>query len=216
LQACQTAVKTYICPSDPAPQPSNWPGQCNYLGNLGTTFMCDVSEQNPSSVAPSATADGIFYFKSHVRFADISDGTSNTAMFSEKLRGQGAPNPRTDMYVMPNQSSIDATYATCSATNTSTATPLTSKQGYSWVMGEMCCTTYNHVSTPNTLTCAGLPFPGNMANMAMQVPPSSHHTNGVNVGLCDGSVRFVNNAISLTTWRALGSRNGGEVLGPDW
>jgi prepilin-type N-terminal cleavage/methylation domain-containing protein/prepilin-type processing-associated H-X9-DG protein len=216
LQACQTAVKTYLCPSDPAGEPSNWPGQCNYLGNLGTTFMCDVSEQNASTLVPGATADGIFYFLSHVRFADITDGTSNTAMFSEKLRGQGYPNPRTDMYVMQNQTSIDATYTTCNATNTSTATPLTSKQGYSWVMGEMCCTTYNHVSTPNTLTCAGLPFPGNMANMAMQVPPSSGHTNGVNVGLCDGSVRFVNNAISLSTWRALGSRNGGEVLGPDW
>jgi prepilin-type processing-associated H-X9-DG protein len=216
LQACQTAVKTYICPSDPAPQQSNWPGQCNYLGNLGTTYMCDVSEQNPSTVDPSARADGIFYFHSHVRIADIKDGTTNTAMFSEKLRGQGYPNPRTDMYVMPNQSSIDATYATCNGTNTSTATPLTSKQGYSWVMGEMCCTTYNHVSTPNTLSCAGTPFPGTMANMAMQVSASSQHTGGVNVALCDGSVRFVSNGISLTTWRALGSRDGGEVLGPDW
>ena len=34
-------------------------------------------------------------------------------------------------------------------------------------MGEMCCTTYNHVDTPNTTTCAGIGFPGNMSNMAM-------------------------------------------------
>jgi prepilin-type processing-associated H-X9-DG protein len=45
---------------------------------------------------------------------------------------------------------------------------------------------------------------------------NSRHTGGVNVALCDGSVRFVANSISLTTWRALGSRNGQEVLGNDW
>jgi prepilin-type N-terminal cleavage/methylation domain-containing protein/prepilin-type processing-associated H-X9-DG protein len=214
--ACHFAVKTYICPSDATVTQTTWPGQLNYLGNMGTTFLCDLSEQNPSTLVPTATVDGVFYFESRVRFADITDGTSNTAMFSEKRRGQGFPNPNTDMYIMPNQTSIDATYATCSATNTSTATPLTSKQGYSWVMGEMCCSQYNHVSTPNTLSCAGTPFPGNMANMSMQVTASSGHTGGVNVGLCDGSVRFVPNSISLTTWRALGSRNGREVLGPDW
>ena len=40
----------------------------------------------------------------------------------------------------------------------------------------------------------------------------SMHTNGVNVALCDGSVRFVNGSIPLFAWRAMGSRNGGEVF----
>ena len=78
----------------------------------------------------------------------------------------------------------------------------------SWVMGEMCCTTYNHVAAPNTRTCAGSPFPAPMSNMAMQVPPSSAHANGVNLLLCDGSTRFVTNGINLTTWRALGTPRG--------
>src|SRR6516164_2220436 len=198
--ASRTAVKTYICPSDPAPEPPDWPGQCNYLGNMGTTFLCDVSEANPSTLVPNGFADGIFYFKSKIKFADITDGTSNTAMFSEKRRGQGHPDPRTDMYIMPNQTTTDATYAACNSTNTMTATPLTSKQGYSWVMGEMCCTTYNHMATPNTTTCASTGFKGGMQNMAMVVPPSSMHTGGVNVLLTDGSVHYVNDAISLTTW----------------
>ena len=77
----------------------------------------------------------------------------------------------------------------------------------------MCCTLYNHVSTPNTNTCAGLGFPGTMANMAMSVPPTSNHDMGVNVALCDGSVRFVTNSVDLGTWRALGTRQSGEVLG---
>ena len=59
-------------------------------------------------------------------------------------------------------------------------------------MGEMCCTEYNHVSTPNTATCAGLGFANNnMANMPMQVPPSSRHPGGVNVLFGDGSVTFI-------------------------
>ena len=213
---CRTAVPMFLCPSDPASPPSDWPGQNNYLGNLGTTFMCDVNEQNPSTVAPGATADGLFYYLSKVRLTDITDGSSNTAMYSEKLRGQGFPNPRTDMFTMHNTTTLDATFGSCQATNPATATPLTSKQGYSWVMGEMCCTTYNHVSTPNSLTCAGTGFPGSMANMAMDVPPSSYHSNGVNVLLADGSVRYVSNAISLATWRAVGSRNGGDIPGPDF
>ena len=74
-----------------------------------------------------------------------------------------------------------------------TAPPLTSRQGMSWVMGEMCCTLYNHVAPPNQTTCAGNPFPGNMANMAMQVPPSSNHPGGVNVLMGDASGRFIKN-----------------------
>ena len=44
---------------------------------------------------------------------------------------------------------------------------------------------------------------------------NSYHPGGVNVTLCDGSVRFVKESISLQTWRALGLRNGGEVISSD-
>src|SRR5262249_24439739 len=145
----------------------------------------------------------------------ILDGTSQTVFFSEKLRGEGFANPRTDMFTMTNQTSLDATYGACTAVDPNTALPLTSKQGYSWVMGEMCCTTYNHVSTPNTRTCAGIGFPVNMANMAMQVPPSSNHSGGVNAAMGDGSVRFIKNTITLAVWRALGTTRGGEAIQDD-
>jgi prepilin-type processing-associated H-X9-DG protein len=85
----------------------------------------------------------------------------------------------------------------------------------SWVMGEMCCSTYNHVATPNSKSCAGTGFPGTMANMAMQVPPSSLHPGGVNTLFGDGAVRFVKNSIGLFVWRAVGTRNGGEVISAD-
>jgi prepilin-type N-terminal cleavage/methylation domain-containing protein/prepilin-type processing-associated H-X9-DG protein len=210
--ACRTVVKGFLCPSDPAPLASDWPGQNNYYANLGTTFLCDLSEKLPSELVPGSQPTGVFYYLSSVRITDLTDGTSNTALFSEKLRGTGNPNPRTDMFIMTNTATLDDTYNTCQGMNAATATPLTSKQGFSWVMGEMCCTTYNHVSLPNSTTCAGIGFPQGMENMAMDVPPSSGHTGGVNAAFCDGSVHFIASGIDLVTWRALGTRNGGEVI----
>jgi prepilin-type N-terminal cleavage/methylation domain-containing protein/prepilin-type processing-associated H-X9-DG protein len=210
--ACQTQVATFLCPSDPATPPAAWLGQNNYYANQ-QTFLCDLGDSNPSTIAPGEQPGGVFYYLSKVKIADIIDGTSNTIFFSEKRRGEGVPNPKTDMLTMPNQDTLDLTYTTCQAVNPLTAVPLTSKQGASWVMGEMCCTTYNHVSTPNSTTCAGLGFAGGMRNMAMDVPPSSAHTGGVNALYGDGSVHFIQETIDLVTWRSLGTRNGGEVIG---
>jgi prepilin-type processing-associated H-X9-DG protein len=54
-----------------------------------------------------------------------------------------------------------------------------------------------------------------MANMAMQVPPSSFHPGGVNTLFGDGTVRFVKSTVSVPTWRAVGTRNGAEVVSSD-
>ena len=210
--ASRATVPTFLCPSDPAAPSADWPGQNNYYASQGAQFLCDLTESQPSTIAPNERPDGPLYYLSKVKMTDITDGTSTTAVFSEKLRGTGSPDPRADMKVMPNQSTLDGAYNTCRALNPLTATPLTSKQGSSWVMGEMCCTTYNHVSPPNTTTCAGTGFPGDMSNMAMVVPPSSYHPGGVMVTFGDGSVRFVANTVSLKNWRAMGTIRGGEII----
>jgi prepilin-type N-terminal cleavage/methylation domain-containing protein/prepilin-type processing-associated H-X9-DG protein len=210
--ACRTAVGLFICPSDPAGLPGDWPGQNNYYASQGVQFLCDLTENQLSTSAPNERPDGPLYFLSRVRMTDLTDGTSNTAVFSEKRRGQGTPDPKTDMKVMTPVFTLADAYNTCRALNPLTATPLTSKQGYSWVMGEMCCTTYNHVSTPNTTTCASTGFPGNMSNMAMVVPPNSSHTGGVNVAMGDGSIRFVRDGIDLAAWRGMGTVRGSEVV----
>jgi prepilin-type processing-associated H-X9-DG protein len=41
----------------------------------------------------------------------------------------------------------------------------------------------------------------------------SLHPRGVNAAMADGSVRFVADEIDLAPWQALGSINGGEVVG---
>ena len=43
----------------------------------------------------------------------------------------------------------------------------------------------------------------------------SYHPGGVNVGFADGSVRFAKNSVNITTWNALGTRAGGEVVSSD-
>jgi prepilin-type processing-associated H-X9-DG protein len=45
---------------------------------------------------------------------------------------------------------------------------------------------------------------------------SSPHTGGINVGMGDGSVRFLPQGISPTTWFFALTPSGGEVLGSDW
>jgi prepilin-type N-terminal cleavage/methylation domain-containing protein/prepilin-type processing-associated H-X9-DG protein len=219
--ACNTVIKGFHCPSDPAsdlvvsPDGITYPGN-NYWANMGTTFMCDLGDTNPSSVSPGAVPNGVFYYISEVSIAQITDGTSNTAMFAEKLRSGGRYSLQTSMLLIPNQTTLAATHQVCQSQTMDTAISICDGVGTCWALGETCCSVYNHVSTPNSLTCGGIPFPGSMVNMDMDVPASSMHTNGVNVVLCDGSVRFVSNAISLPTWQALGTRNGGDLLGSDW
>ena len=215
VTACRSQVAMFLCPSD-GPTIAGWPGGLNYLGNL-SSWACDLSENNPSTVAPGEMPTGVFYYLSAVKMADITDGLSNTAFFSEKIRGTGLrdPDARSDSMIIAAVTSLDATLQTCRNAPPATSTRLTYRQGMSWVMGEMCCTAYNHVDVPNKHTCAGTGFPGSMANMPMQVPPSSRHPGGVNTMMGDGTVRFIKDGVDLKAWRAVGTRNGGEVVSAD-
>lgn len=208
--ACETSIKVFQCPSDPAPplftqvNGLTYPGN-NYRGNQGV-------------VAPASTSNGVFYDRSQVKIADITDGTSQTALFSEKLRGAGQLNPRTTLFLMPShQPALTSVLQTCQGLDPSMAMPLCYDMGVCWAMGEESCTLYDHVSGPNTLSCQGMvSFTGGGISRSVDNPPSSGHTNGVNVLFCDGSVHFINNAVTLPVWWALGTRNGGEAINGDY
>ncbi len=85
---------------------------------------------------------------------------------------------------------------------------------------------YSHFMTPNTLTCTGAEsgFFGAQGNFTSDgsgggwigaSTACSNHPGGVNVGFGDGSVKFLKDTVSYQTWWALGTRNGGEVVGSD-
>jgi prepilin-type N-terminal cleavage/methylation domain-containing protein/prepilin-type processing-associated H-X9-DG protein len=209
-------ISGFLCPSDPAgPGIDDWRAGNSYFGNEGT-WLCDACEQTPSTVAPGEFPRGPFYNRSCVRLASLTDGTSQTAFFSEKRRGQGISDPRGDMWMMDSTPSLALTYQTCTSLDLTMAMSLSSRLGATWAIGDMTCTTYNHVSGPNSRTCAGMTpdmmMPGaSMVNMAVQLPPSSYHPGGVNLLFGDGSVHYIKDTIALNVWRALSTRNGGEA-----
>lgn len=59
--------------------------------------------------------------------------------------------------------------------------------------------------TPNS------PIPDLTTGSARLCAARSRHPGGVNVGLCDGSVRFVGKTVERAAWHALWTRAGGEV-----
>ena len=92
-----------------------------------------------------------------------------------------------------------------------------------WVDGKVHETGFTTTFAPNTVVpCPGQPNTDvdyvaatetNLGDTYAAVTSRSYHSGGVNVLFMDGSVRFVRNAIPLATWRALGTRAGGEVVG---
>jgi prepilin-type processing-associated H-X9-DG protein len=48
-----------------------------------------------------------------------------------------------------------------------------------------------------------------------QISFRSLHPGGLNFGMADGSVKFLKSSLSLQTYRALGTRAGGEVISSD-
>jgi prepilin-type processing-associated H-X9-DG protein len=167
--------------------------------------------------------------------ASITDGTSNTAAFSERVKAIGSNlGPTTAPFdggrptaSLATPAAVDnsvegspqAYYQICRATppvpigagqdaaNNQAGGPDDNISGSTWVTGQPANTRYIHVMTPNTWSCrSGL----QIAHVA-----SSHHPGGVNVLFCDGSVKFIKDSVGTTPWWAIGSRAGGEVVSAD-
>ncbi len=98
---------------------------------------------------------------------------------------------------------------------------LTPPNGNFWIAGNpSSCNmwdSYNHFMPPNTIACDSTTDTntGGYGGIADAFPPASNHPGGVNIGFADGSVKFIKDSVGLQTWWALGSRNGGEIIGSD-
>jgi len=211
-------IAFFYCPSDrqrkvvPPDAETQWAAS-NYMACWGR------SAPTATGTAIMDDADGLFNSRAAVRFADVIDGTSNTAAFSESL----LPDPSTpwsgkvvltqqnkDLVIVGAASGGGPTLTVESCMRFGEAVASQPARTTRWVDGFILYTAYYHWWEPNSSIpdCAKWSPLTSLWQMAR-----SRHPGGVNVGFADGSVHFVSDTVDLETWRALGSRNGGEVPG---
>ena len=225
-------VNAFLCPSD-----GNVPcgtyawknglgsfqqGYTSYPNNLGTIYLNNggkfdgpahrMNESTPNNHGPVVT------------LAMITDGTSNTAIFSEWIRGrnqnasttQGLHRIYLSSMALPTANtaaSVDMYVAPCQS-STTLATNYDHK-GRKWANhGAPEGGGYSHIMMPNTKACF---FSNQTDNNSIHtlVGASSYHPGGVNVAMLDGSVKFIKDSVSRPTWRALSTMNRGEIISAD-
>jgi prepilin-type N-terminal cleavage/methylation domain-containing protein/prepilin-type processing-associated H-X9-DG protein len=202
-------------------------GHQNYSGNSGNaphSFYDNNGHQANNGVMFGVAAG------KPVGVRDVLDGTSNTAAWSEKVKGIGSGGnnvydslkPTSSVFAAnvstsgsgtpaaPYQDAVPQFYQqTCLAINPLTSPLATGAiaQGTYWWDGHPETGLYNHVMLPNTWSCND-----SNVNDAAAATAASRHSGGINVGMCDGSVKFIKSTVSPITWWALGTRAGGEVI----
>jgi prepilin-type N-terminal cleavage/methylation domain-containing protein len=208
-------VPTYLCPSEPNDM-SRVDGSfvhypLNYGVNYGTWHVF-----NPMT---GQGGDGLFWPNSRTNSSSMIDGSSNTLGLAEVkayapyLRNGANPN----LPGAPIPASAD------------TIAPLGGQfkeTGHTeWVDGRVHQTGFTATFVPNTVvpyTTGGKQYDidftsyregQSLTNITYSaVTARSYHEGMVHALLMDGSVRVINESINLGIWRALGTRNGSEVV----
>jgi prepilin-type processing-associated H-X9-DG protein len=203
--------------------------------NNGVYYVPTASRSltNPSGItvypemgggAVASLAGGSYEIPRDTAF--ITDGLSNTAAFSEWVRGNGSNTPATcpaGLGLIYKMVGVNANAFAGLQNNDfqmAAACDRTVQSGSSytwkgdWWMADLF--PYSHTSTPNRKSCfygdvGGRPY----SSITSVITASSRHPGGVNVAFCDGSVRFIKSTVNPLTWQAIGTVNGGEVLSSD-
>ena len=213
-----TSILTLLCPSDANVPTDTWKFNGtkiqqpyhSYPNNIGTYFFNNNN-----------TFDGPAYELAEptwgppVTLATIQDGTSNTVIYSEFIRGRGEViSQGLHQIYSTSLLSVPTPLLTLNTTCQAATTVAYGNKGDVWP--DHNCTYgggYSHINTPNQLACW---FADTSASKYhTMIGASSYHPGGVNVGFLDGSVRFVKSSVSLQTWWALGTKAGGEVISSD-
>jgi len=249
-------LQMLLCPSESLAKSANFSltefAQINYAGNFGGP--ANIRACNGTIIpVQGSTILGLMAFlggsapasAGPVRVASITDGTSNTALFSEHLLalGNGVFAPvdanckpgtplgkrgifQTSASMVLDQGSLvnaQAFVAACKGLPTSTLAVTDDAFGAQWLLSADYAVGnngYSHVMTPNGISCIGTGggFGVNdtsWGGIGAAITATSNHPGGVNVAFADGSVKFVKDSINVQTWWALGSRDGGEIVSAD-
>lgn len=177
-------------------------------------------------------------FGAATRFAEISDGLSNTIMMSERLRSwtNGGPRAVGSRQVQAKLGIANGIAGSSTQPNLCLTvsdgkffiegTSVKGYWGHCYTDGQAERVGFNTVLPPNAPSCSATANE-NADNSEGLLPPTSHHPGGVNVLMADGSVTFMSETIDTGNlglppvsggrspygiWGALGSKSGGEVV----
>ena len=240
-----TKVNSFVCPSESL-KTGPWVASAftNYHASFGgpasinswsgafVPFRSDPGDRPGYTNAVQTPGCMTFGFEA------VTDGTSNTAMISEKLIGlngfvasalPGSQNGKRVSFQLSNSLNWDTATGTADALaflnacksmpSTTAPTNPTQWSGACWTgshAGTLHFNSYGHLMTPNGLSCvAANSWGGAPGGFNDAITATSNHSGGVNVVMIDGSVKFIKDTIAPQTWWAIGTRNGGEVVGSD-
>jgi len=210
-RARMTQIPSFLCPSDPDELPLLEGGRNNYYANQGTSLIHGLPPSDPSDPNHKLPKpNGIFFLNSRVKFRDIIDGTTYTAAFSEKIKGDGSNSIVTEesdsFQPGTHPDTLDQAVADCLACDISDLSKQRiSNVGVPWLRAYHSNSQYYHIAPPNSRSC--MYPPGRIMTTA-----GSRHPGGVNVLMCDGSVHFIQDTIELAVWRGMGTRAGKELV----
>ncbi len=202
-QACESAKFSIMyCPSDKVDNeiaPSEYYGRSrqNYVGCFGYHAYSHGDECQSQHAHLYTKFDGsCFKLSKFVTLAEITDGTSNTMMFSEVLlvNGTADSDKRGDVY---NDERMGSMFSTLLTPNSSSPDAMYSG------------------TCPDVTTSAGASDP---RRPCVEIASTeyyaarSNHSGGVNAAMADGSVRFFSDTIAADTWKAIGSTHGAETI----
>ncbi len=216
----------YFCPSDaqggePRTNTTVSLYCINYGFNLGTWKVYDPRD--------NSGGDGMFFPNSSLKFADVTDGLSNTLFASEVKSHQ--PYTRTAVYTtLPGSGQTIPSTASELTTIINLGTdkarwdPGTAHS--EWPNGHGHHSGFTTTMTPNTFVAFTYLGKTQDTDFASQqegrdsgnpsfsaITSRSYHKGGVQSLMGDGAVRFISQNIDQGIWRALGSRGTGEVVG---
>jgi prepilin-type N-terminal cleavage/methylation domain-containing protein/prepilin-type processing-associated H-X9-DG protein len=217
-----TQLNVFNCPSDlPFTQepPQDVPYVHNsYATNRGRNENININWGNVAPPDPTAPyyqncngdpGDGLFGWQSAFKIAQVTDGLSNTFLFGEVSRFIDEP---ASPYSIGNITiefqddySPNGGHPTSGAFVIPRLNAPPDRTGAVW----QACFITSHVFFPpdwiNVNACLNLG----------QYGFRSLHPGGANFAMADGSVKFIKTSINVPTYRALGTRAGGEVISSD-
>jgi prepilin-type N-terminal cleavage/methylation domain-containing protein/prepilin-type processing-associated H-X9-DG protein len=198
-QVRSTQIAILLSPLDPLSKSNGKTAPTSYLFSAGTKFSLENN-------------NGVFYKDSQITLVQIPDGTSNTIMIGETLIGDGNQQAKDvkRQYVELGPMALAKLNDDSGVQDFANNKHIAGNRCHSWIEGKFLQGTFTGTRKLNDdrpdVDCGGL---GGLSALR-----GLHR--GVNVAMCDGSVRFVSVAVSFQTWQAAITRNGGEVLGADW